>query len=79
MQLRFHVTHHQAMRLSERNLSLEFIKSTVSYPDRKQMLNKGHNGGNLMKFFKTVEKRTMVVVAEIKGSDCWLATAYYEN
>jgi len=32
-----------------------------------------------MKFFKTVEKKTMVVVAEIKGSDCWLATAYYED
>jgi hypothetical protein len=77
--MRFHVTHHQAVRLSERNLSLEFVKNTVLYPDRRQILNKGHNGGNLIKFFKTVEKKTMVAVAEIKGSDCWLATAYYED
>jgi hypothetical protein len=77
--MRFHVTHHQAVRLSERELLLEFVKNTVLYPDRRQTLNKGHNGGNLMKFFKTVEKKTMVVVAEIKGSDGWLATAYYED
>jgi hypothetical protein len=77
--MRFHVTHHQAVRLSERDLPLEFVKSTVLYPDRRQALNKGHNGGNLIKFFKTVGKNTMVVVAEIKGSDCWLATAYYED
>jgi hypothetical protein len=33
---------------------------------------------SLKKFEKKVEDKTLVVVAEIKRDDCWLATAYYE-
>ena len=44
-----------------------------------------HPGANLgpwltrWKFKKTVDGKTLVVVAEVKKSECWLATAYYED
>jgi hypothetical protein len=74
----FHVTKHQALRLSERDLSLENVKNVVRYPDSVENLSRGRHGGSLKKLKKKVEDKTLVVVAEIKRTDCWLATAYYE-
>ena len=34
------------------------------------------HGGKVRTFEKTVDRVTLKVVAEIKGSDCWLMTAY---
>ena len=77
--MKFHVTQHQALRLAERELSLEEVKNVVKYPDRREILNRGNHGGNLKKIWKTVNDKTLVVVAEIKREECWLATAYYEE
>ena len=75
--MKFHVTTHQALRLAERELSLESLKNVVKYPDSAQVLNRGRHGGNLKKFRKTVDEKTLIVVAEIKREESWLATAYY--
>jgi hypothetical protein len=77
--VRFHVTKHQALRLSERDLSLENVKNVVRYPDSSESLNHGRHGGSLKRFKKTVDEKTLVVDAKIKRNDCWLATAYYEE
>jgi hypothetical protein len=74
----FHVTKHFALRLAERNLSLENVKNVIYYSDRKQELRTGHHGGKIFKYFKTVDDKTLAVVAEIRRNDCWIATAYYE-
>jgi len=79
LNFRFHVTRHQALRLAERNLSLENLKNVVHYADSVKPLSRGHHGGQLKKFYKSADNRTLVVVAKIKGADYWLATGYYED
>ena len=64
---RFHFTEHQTLRVSERDLSSENLKNVVRYPHAAQFVRRGVHGGIIRKFRKTVEGRTLVVVAEIKG------------
>ncbi len=60
-----------------RNLSIENIKNVVTYPDKETKINRpGRHGGKVRAFEKTVDGVTLKVVAEIKGSECWLMTAY---
>lgn len=77
--LRFHVTHHAALRISERGLSLEEMKNVIIYSKDVTVLSPGQNGGKLKRFKKTTDGKTLVVVAEMKGLDCWIATGFYEN
>ena len=75
---RFHPTYHSNLRMIERQLSFENMKNVVQYPDKVQDLNTGKHGGKLRKYFKKVENRTLVVIAETKRRECWIATGYYE-
>ena len=77
--MRFHVTRHGALRVTERSLSLEEMKNVVNYSKQVTVLNHGRNGGKLKRFEKTADGRKLVVIAEVKGTDCWLATGYYED
>ena len=76
---RFHQTKHQALRVSERALSFENMKNVVRYPDAEQALRRGFHGGMVKKFRKTVDAKTLVVVAEIKGKECWLLTGFFAD
>jgi hypothetical protein len=76
MPLRFHATRHQSLRVDERNLSLENMKNVVRYPDNTQRQRPGNHGGVISRYTKTVEDETLVVVAEVKGNDCWLLTGF---
>lgn len=76
---RFHSSRHEALRVVERALSLENMKNVIRYPDRSADLKRGKKGGIVKKFWKTVDQRTLVVVAEIKDTDCWIITAYHES
>jgi len=74
---RLHNTAHVLRRVDMRNLSLENVKNVVNYPDKEIKVNRpGRHGGKVRTFEKTVDGITLKVVAEIKGSDCWLMTAY---
>jgi hypothetical protein len=77
--MRFHTTRHSAVRASERNLSFEDLKNVVNYSDSKQRQGKGAHGGQLTRFRKSVDGKTLVAVAEIKGNECWIVTGYYED
>ena len=77
--LRFHVTKHAALRFMERGVSLESAKDVVKYSKQVEKLQSGHNGGTLKRFRKTADGKTLVVVAEVKDKDCWIATAYYDE
>jgi len=60
-----------------RNLSSENIKNVVNCPDKETKISHpGRHGGKVRAFEKTVDGVTLKVVAEIKGSECWLMTAY---
>ena len=76
---RFHQTKHQTLRVSERDLSLENMKNVVRYPDTEQTLRRGVHGGTVKKFRKTVDAKTLVVVAEIKDKECWLLTGFFAD
>ncbi len=76
---RFHQTKHQALRVSERDLSFEDMKNVVGYPDSSQFMRNGIHGGRVSKFRKTVDGRTLVVVAEINGKECWLLTGFFTD
>ena len=76
---RFHTTKHEALRVSERGLSVENMKNVVRYPDTQQSLRPGIHGGTVKKFRKTVDAKTLVVVAEIKGTECWLLTGFFAD
>ncbi len=74
---RFHNTAHVVRRVDTRNLSIENVKNVVTYPDKEMKINRpGRHGGKVRAFEKTVDGVTLKVVAEIKGSECWLMTAY---
>ena len=65
--------------MSERELSFECLKSVVLYPDKMKDLNRGRHGGLLKRFEKTVDGKTLVAIAEVKGQECWIATGYYAD
>jgi hypothetical protein len=77
--MRFHNTRHVLQRVSDRGLTLESLKAVVAMPHGVEELSPGRNGGKLKRFRKTVDDKTLVVVAEVKGNECWLATAFYES
>jgi len=77
--VRFHNTRHEVLRTVERCLSWENIKNIVSYPDSEEYLQQGKHGGKLKRFRKTVDGKTLLVIAEVKGEECWVVTAVYEN
>ena len=76
---RFHQTKHQALRVSERELLFEDMKNVVRHPDAEQALRRGFHGGTVKKFRKTADSKTLVVVAEIKGKECWLLTGFFAD
>lgn len=76
--LKFHISRHCALRLSERSIMLECVKNVVCYAEQEKRLQSGSNGGVLKMFTKTDAGRKLIVIAEIKNSNCWLTTAYYE-
>jgi hypothetical protein len=56
---------------------LPTLSPSVIYPDKGTKVNgPGRDGGKVRAFEKTVDRVTLKVVAEIKGSECWLMTAY---
>ncbi|MCX6879286.1 MAG: hypothetical protein NTW21_36605 [Verrucomicrobia bacterium] len=41
-------------------------------------VGKGEEGGFREVFQKTIEARTLFIVAEVKRADCWLITGYWQ-
>jgi hypothetical protein len=77
--LNFNLTRHFCIRLTERHLNADDVKAVVRSSFGQKFLKRGIHGGKLSRFSQTEGGRTLVVIAEIKGGECWIATAYYEN
>ena len=54
------------------------MKAVVKYHDARVQQYRGLHGGFVCKFKKTVEGKTLAVVAEIKQDTCWLMSGFYE-
>jgi hypothetical protein len=48
----------------------------VNYPDDQKRVKRGRHGGWVYVLEKRVDSVTLKVVAEIKGDECWIITAY---
>jgi hypothetical protein len=75
----FYVTEHFKQRQAERELSADAAKNVVKYSQGRVKQCAGHHGGHNYKFHKTVDGKTLVVVAELKGSECWLISGYFKK
>ena len=74
----FHDSTHAKNRRCERDISIESMKAVVNYPEGKRQQYRGLNGGFVCKFSKTVDSKTLVVIAEVKKSECWLISAFFQ-
>jgi hypothetical protein len=63
--------------MTERGFSLEQLKSVVNYPDKKSRQYKGANGGIVYRFEKGMDDQTVVAVAEVKNTECWLMSGWF--
>ena len=54
------------------------MKDVVNSHDTKTQQYKGDHGGFVYRFSKTAKGTKLVVVAEVKKSECWLISAWYE-
>lgn len=76
--MRFHCTRHFYQRLEERDLSYQSCQDAINYPDSHEHIpGKPLHKGKIKRFKKTVDGKTLVVIAEIKRTEAWLVTAYY--
>ena len=76
--MRFHATPHFARRTEDRLLSSDMVENTVKYGE-KHLLRDGTHGGKVFRFVKTIDGKQFMVFAEIKKSECWLLTAYFNG
>ena len=81
MPYEFHDTAHIDKRARERGFTVGQAMLTVSEPASilKTSLRKGDHGGFIWLFSRAFEGKVLVVVAEIKGNECWIITGYWEE
>jgi hypothetical protein len=81
MAYEFHDTRHIEKRARERGFKVEQAMLTIDQPGSilKTPVRKGNHGGFIWLFFHAFESRILVVVAEIKGNECWIITGYWEE
>lgn len=53
------------------------MKDVVNYHQSKTQQYRGNHGGFVYKFKKTVDGKTLAVVAEVKKGECWLMSGFY--
>jgi len=74
----FHLTRHLKLRVDQRELSVDSLKDVIKCPDWRHQQRRGEHGGFVYRFEKTVfEGKTLVVVAEVKKSECWIISGFF--
>jgi hypothetical protein len=81
MAYEFHDTAHIQKRARERGFSVEQGMLTINRPTSivKTPARRGNHGGFIWLFSRAFESKVLVVVAEIKGNECWIITGYWEE
>jgi hypothetical protein len=55
------------------------MESVVLGAEKFKNCGKGTHGGGRYLFTKTVNQKSVIVLAEVKDEKCWLITGYYED
>ena len=72
----FHDSLHVLQRSAERNIDTALVYETVKTGAVTHTGMKGRLGGLKVLYKKRHDRRLIVVVAEVRGSECYLLTAY---
>jgi hypothetical protein len=75
---RFYIVPHAIRRKEERGIDIEAMKNVVKYAQKRTFQYKGEHGGNVYRMSKPLGAQWLTVAAEIKGSECWIITGFYE-
>lgn len=54
------------------------MKDVINYHEKKVQQYKGNHGGFVYRFEKTVDGKTLIVVAEVKKAEAWLVSCFYQ-
>ncbi len=73
---KFNLTTHAGERFYSRGVSSDDAKNVVIYARQSQFQRMGAHGGQICRFWQRNGDLTLSVVAEIKGSECWILTAW---
>jgi hypothetical protein len=58
---------------------MQTMKDVVNYHEKKQQQYRGRHGGMVYLFSKTIEGGTVSVVAEVKKTEAWLVSGFFEE
>ena len=62
----------------ERGVSLDAMKNVAAYPQNRRLEYDGEHGGKVYRMSKHFGARQLTVIAEMKGSECWMISCFYE-
>ena len=81
MAYQFHDTAHIEKRAGERGFSVEEAMLTINEPasSLKTLVRKGKSRRIHLVVLSRVWNNILVVVAEVKGNECWIITGYWEE
>jgi hypothetical protein len=74
----FHDSAHAGVRRKERGATEQEMKDVINYHEKKVQQYKGNHGGFVYRFEKTVDGKTLIVVAEVKKAEAWLVSCFYQ-
>jgi hypothetical protein len=72
----FHDTAHANERSEQRSIPLIEMIEIINHHDSKTQQYKGDHGGFVYKFKKTKNGKLVSVIAEVKGDECWIISAF---
>ena len=75
----FHDSAHAENRRIERGISMQAMKDVINYPDRRKQQYPGEHGGMVYRCCKRDGTKELVVIAEIKKSEAWLISGFYNS
>jgi len=81
MPYEFHDTAQIDKRARERGFTVDQAMLVINEPASilKTPVRKGNHGGFIWLFSRMFGSKILVVVAEVKGNECWIITGYGEE
>lgn len=76
---KLHFQLHYMQRMAQRGFTDEQVKLVVNGPEHKIAQGAGERGGTVYRMQKIVDRKKLLVVAEIIKNDAYLTTAFFKD